>query len=125
MQISAQGLFAASGIYLMTRDQLQRFYAAIDDKTTGKRLETLVAEARSAGLDVGGSALKIGPRGYAKDHPRIELLRHKSLTVSQTFGPDENWIFTPSALARVVALWRAAAPINAWLAEHVGQPGDS
>lgn len=30
VQIGAQGLFVASGIYLMTRDQLQRFYAAIE-----------------------------------------------------------------------------------------------
>lgn len=122
VQISAQGLFVASGIYMMTRDQLQRFYTAIDDEPAGKKLESLVRKTRSDGLEVGGSELKTGPRGYPKDHPRIELLRHKSLTVSQTFGPDQGWIFTRAALDRIVALWRDAAPINAWLATRVGHP---
>lgn len=122
VQIGPDGLFVASGIYLMTRDQLARFYAAVDDDAAGKKLEKLVRTTRAAGLEVGGSALKTGPRGYPKDHPRIELLRHKSLTVSQTYSPDQDWLFTPSALERVVQLWRDAAPINGWLAKHVGHP---
>ena len=32
VHIGPEGLFVASGIYLMTRDQLQRFYAAVDDE---------------------------------------------------------------------------------------------
>lgn len=122
VHIGAQGLFVASGIYLMTRDQLVRFYSAIDDETTGKKLQRLVARTRAGGLDVGGSGLKTGPRGYPKDHPRIELLRHKSLTVSQSFPPDQDWLRTAAALERVVKIWRAAAPINSWLAEYVGHP---
>ncbi|MGB3762243.1 MAG: DUF2461 domain-containing protein [Ornithinimicrobium sp.] len=122
VHIGAEGLFVASGIYLMTRDQLQRYYAAVDDDTSGRRLTALVRQARAAGLDVGGSALKTAPRGYSIDHPRIELLRHKSLTVSRAFDPGQNWIFTRAALDRVTALWRDAAAINDWLTEHVGHP---
>lgn len=124
VHIGAQGLFVASGIYLMTRDQLQRFYAAIDDDSSGTELESLVAGARSQGVDVGGSALKTAPRGYSSDHQRVELLRHKSMTVAREYGPDHDWIFTPEALSRVTGLWREAAPINTWLAEHVGHPDE-
>lgn len=122
VQISAEGLFAASGIYMMTRDQLQRFHAAVDDESSGKKLVSLVAKARSAGLDVGGSELKTAPRGYNRDHPRIELLRHKSVTVSKAFTPDLDWITTAQALDEIVGVWRGAAPINTWLAKHVGHP---
>ncbi len=124
VRISAEGLFVASGIYMMTRDQLQRFYAAVDDESSGERLTRLVAETRAAGLEVGGSELRTAPRGYARDHPRIELLRHKSVTVSQAFGPDQEWISTPRALDEIVGVWRAAGPINGWLTKHVGHPDE-
>lgn len=124
VQISAEGLFVASGIYMMTRDQLQRFYAAVDDETAGETLVDVVAQTRSAGLDVGGSELTTAPRGYPRDHPRIELLRHKSVTVSRTFGPDHQWLSTPRALEEVVGVWRSAGPVNNWLAQHVGHPDE-
>lgn len=122
VQIGPKGLFAASGIYMMIRDQLQRFYAAIDDETSGARLESIVAKTRAGGADVGGSGLKTAPRGFAKDHPRVELLRHKSLIVTREFGPDHEWIYHREALTTVTDLWRESAPINEWLTQHVGHP---
>jgi len=122
VQIGAKGLFVASGIYMMTRDQLQRYYAAIDDDTSGERLESIVARTRAKGCDVGGTGLKTAPRGFAKDHPRVQLLRHKSLTVSREYDPEQKWIFARVALSRVTDVWREAAPINEWLTQHVGHP---
>lgn len=119
VQVSAEGVFAATGFWQMARDQIDRFYRSIDDDKHGAQLEALVAEARAAGHDVGGSALKTGPRGYAKDHPRIELLRHKSLTVTHSW-PVRKWASTAAAYDRVTEVWRAAAPINDWLSRHVG-----
>ncbi|MGB5953340.1 MAG: DUF2461 domain-containing protein [Ornithinimicrobium sp.] len=119
VQISAAGIFSASGCYMMSRDQLQRFYAAIDDDDSGSELEQLVADARAMGLDVGGSTLKTAPRGYSADHARVELLRHKSLTVAREFPPSE-WMYTVTAADTIARVWRDAAPLNAWLAHNVG-----
>lgn len=119
--VSGDGLLAASGYHRLSRDQVQRFYAAIDDDTTGPELVELVAAAREQGLSVDGSRLTTSPRGYANDHPRVELLRHKSLTVS-TSWPEYKWLQTREALHRVTGLWRAAAPINDWLVANVGGP---
>ena len=124
VQLNGEGMFAATGYYWMSRDQLERFYAAIDDDRKGTELEGLVAEARDAGLDVGGSQLKTGPRGYAKDHPRIELLRHKHLTTSRTW-PEYKWMQTREALRRITATWEEGEPINAWLEQHVGPPRET
>lgn len=124
VQISAVGLFVASGIYMMSRDQLQRFHMAVDDESSGQELTSRVAHARADGLEVGGSELKTAPRGYARDHPRIALLRHKSVTVSRTFAPDQECIFTSRSLEEILRVWRAAAPINTWLAKHVGHPDE-
>ncbi len=118
-QVSGDGLLAASGYHRLSRDQVQRFYAAIDDDHTGPELEALVAAARDDGMAVGGSELTTSPRGYPNDHPRVELLRHKGLTVSRSW-PEYQWLQTREALRRVTGLWRDAAPINDWLVTNVG-----
>ena len=119
--VSADGLLAASGYYQMSRDQIQRFYEAIDDDRTGEELVSLVAAARDAGYEVSGSELKTSPRGYPNDHPRVELLRHKGLTVNQTW-PPYKWQQTREAYDRITTVWRDAAPINDWLVRNVGPP---
>jgi uncharacterized protein (TIGR02453 family) len=118
-QVSGDGLLAASGYYRMSRDQLHRFLEAVADEETGPSLVDLVDSARAAGADVGGSELATAPRGYPRDHPRVELLRHKGLILSRAW-PERGWLQTREALRRVTDLWREAAEVNAWLDAHVG-----
>lgn len=117
--LSGDGLLSATGYYRMSRDQVERFYAAVDHERTGPELVDLVAAARDAGMEVGGSELTTSPRGYANDHPRVELLRHKGLTLSRTWKPYK-WFQTREALRRITAVWRDAAPITDWLRTNVG-----
>ena len=119
VQLSAEGLMAASGYYQMSRDQLERFRRAVASEVGGPDLVRRVAEAEAAKLEIGGEALKVAPRGYPRDHPRIRLLRHKGLTASRSF-PPAKWISSHGALERITAVWREAAPINGWLAANVG-----
>jgi uncharacterized protein (TIGR02453 family) len=118
-QLSAQGLYAGTGYHQLARDQLERFRAAVADDATGPRLATATAAARAAGLDVLGESLRTAPRGYPRDHPRIELLRHRSLIAGRSL-PGTAGIARDVALDHVATTWRAAAPLNAWLDEHVG-----
>ncbi len=120
VQVSAAGILSAAGCYLMSRDQLHRFYAAIDDSDTGADLQRLVDDATAGGLTVGGSALKTAPRGYSTGHERIALLRHKSLTVAREFTGEAAWMFRPEAVDVITRVWREAAPVNAWLEQNVG-----
>ena len=53
------------------------------------------------------SELKTAPRGYPKDHPRIELLRRKGLIASKDFGAPK-WLHTKQAASKVRALEPAA-----------------
>ena len=72
------------------------------------------------GIDVVGRAsLKTAPRGYPKDHPHIELLRHKSLYAHQQWSPGD-WLATAEAKDRVVGFLRGARPLGDWLAANVG-----
>jgi uncharacterized protein (DUF2461 family) len=72
---------------------------------------------------VGGERLKRPPQGYDADHPRIELLKHKSLTVGRDYGFGDV-IHTPQLLDLVRRDWRTMRPLVEWLAGAlVGPPG--
>ena len=89
-QVAATGLFAGTGYYILASDQLARFRDAIADDATGPALEQAVAAAEGAGIETYGEALKTAPRGYPRDHPRIVLLRHKSLIGGSRLAPGRG-----------------------------------
>jgi uncharacterized protein (TIGR02453 family) len=117
--ISAHGLVAGSGYFRMARDQLDRYRDGVVDDEHGPELSGLVATATRAGLQLWGDSLATAPRGYRKDHERIELLRRKNLTLGDTlkFG---GGIGRSAGLRFVADTWRSAAPVTGWLDRHVG-----
>lgn len=117
--ISAHGLLAGSGYHVMASDQLDRYRRGVADAKLGPQLVKAIGEAQHAGLELWGQTLATAPRGYPKDHERIELLRRKNLTLGQTlkFGPD---IARSAGLKFVAQTWRTAAPVTRWLDAHVG-----
>jgi uncharacterized protein (TIGR02453 family) len=117
--ISAHGLVAGSGYHVMARDQLDRYREQVTDDEHGPELQKLIAKAEKAGLEVWGESLATAPRGYPKDHERIELLRRKSLTLGATLDA-EGGIGRNEGLKFVTRTWRGAAPVTGWLDQHVG-----
>jgi len=120
LEVAATGLFAGTGYYILASDQLARFRDAIADDATGPALEQAVAAAEGAGIETYGEALKTAPRGYPRDHPRIVLLRHKSLIGGSRLAPAEDGIGRDAALGHARATWSACEPLCAWLAANVG-----
>lgn len=124
LHLDADGLLVAAGAYQLEPDQLERFRAAVDDGRKGKALERIVADLEQQGVDtehLGLPALKTAPRGYAKDHPRIHLLRQKGVIGSRTLtGTD----LRDGDRVRdfVVETFDACGPLVGWLARHVGSP---
>jgi uncharacterized protein (TIGR02453 family) len=118
VHVSATGLFAAVGYYRMASDQLARYREAVDARA-GARLVRIVDALRDQGYVVSGDTLKTRPRGYAADHPRIELLRHRSLVTWTDFGAPD-WLATPSTADHVASAWRDMMPLHTWLEKNVG-----
>jgi uncharacterized protein (TIGR02453 family) len=120
VQLSAAGLAVGCGMWEMARDQLERYREAVDADRSGTDLTSLVADARSDGLEVmGHDTLKTAPRGYPKDHPRIELLRYKGIVAWQDW-PAAAWLGTRRAKDRVVGFLERSRPLDAWLQVNVG-----
>lgn len=120
VSFSADGLSAGSGLYMPDPASLQRYRAAVDAEAEGQELAAIVAELHSNGYQtMAHQVLKTAPRGYPKDHERIELLRHKGVAMMKTW-PVGAWLGTRKAKERVVTAFRAAKPLNGWLARNVG-----
>jgi uncharacterized protein (TIGR02453 family) len=120
VQISAKGLMCGTGYYAMAKDQLDRFRRAVDADSTGTEIAAIVARLGKQRYTIGAiDELKTAPRGYPKDHPRIELIRRKGLMLSRDFGAPK-WIHTKQCAAKIRSVWIAAEPMNAWLDAHVG-----
>ena len=120
LQVSAGGLAVASGTYVFATDQLARYRRAVALDLTGKALVKIVDDARAAGLTItAAGTLTTAPRGYPRDHPRIELLRMKGLVTWKEW-PVEPWLATAEAKDKAVAVLRASVPLVTWLDLHVG-----
>ncbi|WP_433243887.1 DUF2461 domain-containing protein [Streptosporangium sp. CA-135522] len=118
VQLDAAGLHAGAGLYSAQGGQLLRYRQAVDEEISGVPLEKIVDELRVAGYTIGGDRLKTRPRGTPEDHPRLDLLRHRSLHAGRRFDP-EPWIHTPEVVDRVRVVWRDLTPLVEWLAVHL------
>ena len=120
VQLGANGMFTGAGYYMMASDQLERFRTAIDAEATGAALEEAARAVERKGLTLGaGAELKTAPRGFPKDHPRIEFLRRKGLFAGRDF-PVAAWMHGKGSLATLMQVWKDAAPLTDWLDAHVG-----
>jgi uncharacterized protein (TIGR02453 family) len=122
LQLGADGLFVGGGMYHLAKDQLARFRAAVADDRTGPVLERSIAAVRKGRVEVSHgfeAPLVTAPKGYPKDHPRIELLQWKGVIAHKQLGAPA-WLHTRRAAAEIVKVWRTSAPLLAWLDENVG-----
>lgn len=117
LQISADGLLVGGGYHSHTPAQLARYRNSVDASGTGESLRRILEAVAAAGFAVEGEKLKTVPRGYAREHPRAELLKHKSLSASVNLGrPD--WLVTPAAVQDIAGLWEDLRPLVDWVSRH-------
>lgn len=117
--VSAAGLFVAVGYYRMASDQVERYRSAVDEDRSGVRLTQHIKQLRERGYVVDGDMLKTKPRGYAADHPRLELLRYRTLMGWRDIGAPA-WLHSAEAVDHIAAAWRELTPLRRWLDEYVG-----
>lgn len=122
LQVSAAGLMVAGGWYAPQGEQINRFRAAIQEGHAG-HVRVLLAKLEKQGWEVDGQPLKTRPKGIDPDHPDLDLLRFRAVTMAKHY-PVEAWMGTKKALTRVRTDWRQIQPITEWLADHVGPAVD-
>ncbi len=117
VEVSPRGVRTGGGYYHAEAPRLAALREAIAHDTYGAELEKIIRALERKGFAIGGDVLKTTPRGYDKDHPRIDLLRHKSIIANRLIG-FEPVIHTPKVLDLVRKDWRAARPLVEWAQRH-------
>lgn len=120
--LSAEGLYVGTGLYMPDPPTLRRLREAIDRDASGKALANIVKTLRKRGYTVTShETVESVPRGYAADHPRLELLRMKDIHAGRTLAPKE--LSTATAVRNVRKVRDDVAPLREWLLKHVRASG--
>lgn len=117
VQISADGLLIGGGYHSHTPAQLARYRAAVDAPDSGLALQQITDAVSAAGFAIEGEKLKTVPRGFDKDHPRAELLKHKSLSAGVEVGRPA-WLSTAAAKDEIASRWETLRPLVEWVSEY-------
>ena len=118
VQVSADGLAVGGGFRAHSPAETSSYRVAVDAPASGARLEKVAADLTAAGFDLEGETLKTRPKGFAADHPRLELLRRKEMMAINRIG-SPPWLGTAKAVDEVRAQWRQVRPLVQWMTEHV------
>jgi uncharacterized protein (TIGR02453 family) len=116
VQIGADGLYTGGG-WFAQGDQILRYRETLDDDAQAGELEKILAALRPS-FAIGGNRLKTRPQGCPPDHPRLDLLKYKSLHAGIHFDP-EPWVHTSEPVTRVREAWRALSPLVDWLRRNL------
>jgi uncharacterized protein (TIGR02453 family) len=113
--VGAGEAFAAAGHYMMEKESLERFRAAVADDKPGKELVKILAALEKKGFTAQAhDRSKRVPKGFPADHPRAELLTFKGLTV--TFPALPKAMLTSPKLVKWLADGcKVSAPLVDWL----------
>lgn len=105
--------FVAGGAYIPPAPWLSTIRANIAD--SGDRLLKIInsPEYRKWFSGLEGEKLKVPPRGFAKNHPHIELIKMKSFLAEKSF-PDKQ-VVSPDFFEDVTGAFRAMKPLNDFL----------
>jgi uncharacterized protein (TIGR02453 family) len=117
VHLDGRMFYVATGAHHPATPWLVRYREAVAGPA-GEELAEHVERMRAAGLSVGGGEMKTTPRGYDRDHPRIEMLRWREVGVGRQWA-IEPWIATPAVKDRVLETWEAMRPMADWLTSHV------
>jgi uncharacterized protein (TIGR02453 family) len=123
VHLDSEGLMAACGAYMMAPDQLERYREAVVRNDTGAELEAILNELKQGGLEVGhgmSEPLKTAPRGYPRDHPRVDLLRQKAVSAHRRLtgaGLQDG----TTVRDFVVETFESCGRMNDWITANVGE----
>ena len=113
------GVSVSGNGWFVDSDMVLRYRRAVADDRTGPELVEMLDELQGEGFSLSAPALQRVPRGYTREHPRADLLRHGSIAVHRLLGAGA-WVHTAEAVDRVLAGFGQLRPLMEWLSDNVG-----
>ncbi len=108
------GLSVKAAWHYAAPEQITLFRAAAAAAGSGRALENLVSSLAADGHGILGDVMKRVPRSYPADHPRADLLKHRSLIAARELESDNVHGVEP-----VYRACERLRPLLEWFAGHV------
>jgi uncharacterized protein (TIGR02453 family) len=119
LQLAPNGQsFLGGGLYMPSSAQLIQLREAIADDARDLKAIAKAKAFRHYFGELRGDRLKVAPQGYAKDHPEIELLRHKQLLTLHPLADDR--VTAADFVPHVVQVFTAMKPFLDYLQRTIG-----
>ncbi len=113
IEVAPQWVWIGGGIYMPSSSELNAIRAAIAvDHRRFRRVVTAPAFRRAVG-ELSGEQLTRVPRGYLKDHPAAEYLRHRQFIGGREYPAD--FAVSPRFYSELLAVFRGIAPLVGFL----------
>ena len=109
---------AASGVHDLTADELQKLRETIAEDARPLRTILTAPSFQQMFGSMAGEQLKTAPKGFAKDHPAIDLLRYKQFIAERPFADAQ--VAQPDFPDQAIAVFQAAKPLTLYLHDLLG-----
>lgn len=105
--------FLAGGACAPTPDQLAALRRSLDRDPASLTAILSAKPFKKYFGTLSGEKLKTPPRGYASDHPAIELLKYKQFTTVHPLADKD--VLAPRLLSHTVEVFAALKPLLDWI----------
>lgn len=117
--LDREGLVAGAGWLHPDSEQLARARAVIaSDAAAAHELQVVLDDLEAGGFTCEGNPLRTAPKGYARDHPAVGLLRRRRFTAERRFTSPGDFSDPARARTAVFGTWQAASQLSGWLASR-------
>ncbi|MEL6720226.1 MAG: DUF2461 domain-containing protein, partial [Bacteroidota bacterium] len=122
VSIQPGNTFVGGGFFQPEKDDLKRIRQ--DIAADAQPLRNIIADANFQALfgEMDGQKLKTAPRDFPKDHPDIDLLRHKSFIVRCPFADKE--VLAENFADEVIRTYQGMRPFFDYMTEVLTTDGN-
>jgi uncharacterized protein (TIGR02453 family) len=113
VEITPQWVWMGGGIYMPSSLELQSIRAGIAEEHRKFHRIVTASTFRAAVGELSGEQLTRVPRGYVKDHPAADYLRHKQYIGGREYPAE--FALSPRFYPELLKVFRAIAPLVGFL----------
>jgi uncharacterized protein (TIGR02453 family) len=119
LQVAPQGeSMSGSGVFGLTDVELTKVRETIAEDARPLRAILAAPTFQSTFGKLMGEQVKTAPRGFAKDHPEIDLLRYKEFMMQHPFA--DAAVTEPDFPDQVITVFQAAKPLTMYFDALLG-----
>ena len=117
LEVAPQWVWVGGGIYMPSSTELHAIRATIADNHRKFHRVVTAPAFRAAVGGLGGDQLTRVPRGYLKDHPAADYLRHRQFIGGREYPAE--FAISPRFYPELLSVFRGIAPLVGFLNEAI------